>query len=111
MRFDMGSQTLPTLINRTDGSHQDLGALIRALIVAAEPLEGKFNGSGKAAFDGFKARADQISADLRSALASILGGQQGMNVSFVDGDQSMSDNAHNSQSASNFEAASFRMSA
>jgi uncharacterized protein YukE len=111
MRFDMGSQTLPTLISRTDGSHQDLGTLIRQLIAAATPLEGKFNGAGKSAFDGFKARADQITAELNSAVASILGGQQGMNVSYVDGDQTMSDTAHSTQGAANFEAANFRIGA
>ena len=111
MRFDMGSQALPTLINRTGGAHQDLGALIRQLIAAAEPLEGKFNGSAKAAFDRFKARGDEITAELNSAVASILGGQRGMNMSFVDGDQTMADNSHSTESASNFQGATFRIKA
>ncbi len=111
MRFDMGSQTLPTLITRTQGSHEDLGGLIRRLIAAAEPLEGKFNGSAKAAFDRFKVRGDQITADLNSAVASILGGQQGVNTSFVDGDQTMADTARSTEGAANFEGASFRIRA
>lgn len=111
MRFDMGSDALPTLIKQTDGSHQDLGSLIRRLIAAAEPLEGKFSGAGKAAFDRFKARADEITADLNSAVASILGGQQGMNVAFTEGDQSMADTARGSEGAANFEAATFRTQA
>jgi hypothetical protein len=109
MRFDMGSEALPSLIKRTDSSHQDLGTLIRRLIAAAEPLEGKFNGAGKAAFDRFKSRADQITADLNSAVASILGGQQGMNTAFVEGDELMAGNARGTEGAGNFEAATFRM--
>lgn len=111
MRFDMGSQALPTLITRTQGSHEDLGSLIRQLITAAEPLEGKFNGSAKAAFDRFKARGDQIAAELNSAVASILGGQQGMNTSFVEGDQTMADASRGTEGAANFEGASFRIRA
>ena len=111
MRFDMGSQTLPTLMTRTQGSHEDLGTLIRQLIAAAEPLEGKFNGAAKAAFDQFKLRGDQITADLNSAVASILGGQQGMNTSFVEGDQTMADTSRSTEGAANFDSASFRLRA
>jgi uncharacterized protein YukE len=109
MRFDMGDQALPSLIARTGGSHDDLGSLIRQLIDAAAPLEGKFNGAGKAAFDGFKARVDQIAADLNSAVASILAGQHGMHTSFVDGDQAMSDTARGTEGSASFDAASFRV--
>ncbi|MEV4753518.1 hypothetical protein AB0J86_00140 [Micromonospora sp. NPDC049559] len=111
MRFDMGSDALPTLMNRTQGAHDDLGSLIHQLIAAAEPLEGKFNGSAKAAFDRFKVRGDQITADLNSAVASILGGQRGMHVSFVEGDQGMADNSRGSEGAANFDGASFRIRA
>ena len=111
MRFDMGSETLPTLMNRTQGSHEDLGNLIRQLIAAAEPLEGKFNGAAKAAFDRFKTRGDQITNDLNSAVASILGGQQGMNTSFVEGDQTMADTSRNTEGAANFDGAAFRIRA
>jgi hypothetical protein len=109
MRFDMGGETLPALIRRTQGSRQDLGALIRQLIAAAEPLEGKFNGAGKAAFDRFKARADEITADLNSAVSSILGGQQGMSTAFREGDQAMADTARSTEGAAGFEAATFRV--
>ena len=64
MKFDMGASTLSTLSKQTQGSSDDLGALIRQLIAAAEPLEGRFNGAGRAAFDSFKARADEITAEL-----------------------------------------------
>jgi uncharacterized protein YukE len=111
MRFDMSSHTLPTLIRRTQGSHEDLGSLIRQLIAAAEPLEGKFNGAGKAAFDKFKAHADEITADLNSAVRSILGGQHGMNTSFVDGDQTMATSAHKAEGGADFTGATFRIGA
>jgi len=109
MRFDMGDQALPTLIARTSGAHEDLGTLLRRLIDAAAPLEGKFNGAGKVAFDGFKARVDQVTADLNSAVASILAGQHGVHTSFVDGDQAMSDTARGTESSAGFDAASFRV--
>ncbi|MGF1432119.1 hypothetical protein [Kitasatospora sp. LaBMicrA B282] len=107
MKFDMGSQTLSTLIKATQGSSGDLGTLIKQLIAAAQPLEGKFNGAGKAAFDSFKSQSDQITADLDSALNAILGGQSGMNDSFVTGDTEMSDTARSTMGAANFDAARF----
>ena len=61
-RWDFGDQTLTTLAQNTSGSQDELGDLIKQLIDAAEPLSGKFNGSGKAAYDSFKSRADQITA-------------------------------------------------
>lgn len=62
MKFDMGAQTLSTLRSQSQGSGSELGALIHQLVQAAQPLESKFNGSGKAAFDSFKSRADEITA-------------------------------------------------
>ncbi|WP_030833496.1 hypothetical protein [Streptomyces hygroscopicus] len=107
MKFDMGSTTLSTLGKSTMGSSDDLGALIRLLIAAAEPLEGKFNGAGKVAFDSFKLRADEISAALNGSLQSILGGQSGMDTAFATGDQEQEDNAHQHMAGANFEAARF----
>ncbi|MCZ9337114.1 hypothetical protein NGM37_04900, partial [Streptomyces sp. TRM76130] len=74
---DMGSTTLTDLGRSTSGSVDDLGTLIRLLIQSAEPLEGKFNGAGKAAFDAFKLHADEITSELNGALNAILGGQSG----------------------------------
>lgn len=107
MKFDMGAQTLSTLTKRTQGASDDLGGLIRQLVAAAEPLEGKFNGAGRAAFDSFKAHADQITADLNSSLAQIVGGQSGMDRSFGTGDVEMADNAGSAQGSANFDAARF----
>ncbi len=107
MKFDMGSATLSTLVGKTQGSSDELGALIKQLIAAAQPLEGKFNGAGKAAFDAFKANSDQITAELNSALGAILGGQSGMDRSFVTGDTEMSDTTRAAQGAANFNGARF----
>lgn len=107
MKFDMGAQTLSSLTQQTQGSSEDLGALIQQLIAAAEPLEGNFNGAGRAAFDSFKANADLITADLNGALGAILSGQSGMNQSFSQGDVEMSDNANQAAGSANFDAARF----
>ncbi|MCX4834458.1 hypothetical protein OG746_37730 [Streptomyces sp. NBC_01016] len=107
MKFDMGSTTLSTLGKSTSGSSDDLGALIQQLIAAAQPLEGKFNGEGKAMFDAFKANADDITAALNGSLSAILGGQSGMDTAFGTGDQEQSDNAQQNMGAANFDAARF----
>ncbi len=107
MKFDMGAQTLSGLARQTQGASEDLGSLIRQLIVAAEPLEGNFNGAGRQAFDAFKASADATTADLNAALAAILGGQGGMDTAFVSGDSEMADNATSAQGSANFDAARF----
>jgi uncharacterized protein YukE len=107
VRFDVGSQTLSTLTSQTQGASGDLGALIKQLIAAAQPLEGKFNGAGKAAFDSFKARADEITYELNSSLQGILGGIHGMDTAFVEGETEMADNSKSGLGAANFDAARF----
>lgn len=107
MKFDMGASTLSTLVKSSQGSSDDLGQLIKQLVAASAPLEGKFNGAGRAAFDSFKSRTDEVSADLNSSLGAIIGGQSGMDTSFSQGDTEMSDNARTSQSSANFDAARF----
>lgn len=107
MKFDMGTPTLGNLTRQTQSASDDLGALIRQLIVAAEPLEGNFNGAGRRAFDGFKANADSITAELNSSLSAILGGQGGMDTAFGQGDTEMADNASSAQSSANFDSARF----
>jgi uncharacterized protein YukE len=106
-RYDMGQSTLSTLRQQTGGSTQDLGALVKRLVAAAEPLEGRFNGAGKAAFDNFKAHADQISANLNNALASILRGQGGMDTAFMHGEQTMVEDTRSTQGSADFGAANF----
>lgn len=107
VKFDMGQTTLSGLTSKTRGSSDDLGGLIRQLIDAARPLEGKFNGAGKSAFDQFKGHSDEVTAALNSSLRSILGGQSGMDSSFGQGDQESADNARQQMSAANFDAARF----
>jgi uncharacterized protein YukE len=107
VRFDVGSQTLSTLTRQTQGASGDLGALIKQLIAAAQPLEGKFNGAGKAAFDSFKARSDEITAELNSSLSAILGGISGMDTALIQGETEMADNSRTSLGAANFDAARF----
>jgi uncharacterized protein YukE len=107
MKFDMGSQTLSALGRQTRGASDDLGSMIRQLIAAAEPLQGNFNGAGRAAFDGFTANADSITAELNSALGAILGGQVGMDSAFGQGDTEMADNASSAAGSANFDAARF----
>jgi uncharacterized protein YukE len=107
MKFDMGAQTLTALGQQTQGASDDLGSLIQQLIAAAEPLEGNFNGAGRAAFDSFKANADSITAELNGALSAILGGQTGMNQSFSQGDTEMADNSTSAAGSANFDAARF----
>jgi uncharacterized protein YukE len=106
-RYDMGAATLTGLRRQTGSSSQDLGSLVKKLIDDAEPLEGKFNGAGKAAFDGFKARADQISCALNGALASILSGQGGMDAAFQSGEQDMVASTNSVEGAADFDAARF----
>ncbi|CAM4383536.1 hypothetical protein [Nocardiopsis rhodophaea] len=107
-RWDFGDQTLTTLARSTSGSTDELSNLINQLIQAAEPLSGKFNGAGKAAFDSFKARADQITADLNTGLGRVNEGQYGMQSAFSTGSQTMADDANRNMSAANFDAAKFR---
>ncbi|WP_433260127.1 hypothetical protein ACQPZF_23235 [Actinosynnema sp. CS-041913] len=107
MKFDMGWTTLTTLTRQSQGSSDELGALVTALIAAASPLEGKFNGNGRAMWDSFKSRSDQVSADLNGALGSIVVGQSGMDTAFVQGDEEMSTNATATQAGANFDAARF----
>ncbi|MFC4913021.1 hypothetical protein [Actinomadura gamaensis] len=110
-RWNYGQETLITLAKGTEGSTQELATLVRQLIVAAEPLVGKFDGAGKAAFDSFKARSDEIIADLTTGLHSVNRGQVGMETAFVTGDQQMAADAHRSMGAADFDGAKFRTGA
>ena len=107
MKFDMGASTLGNLNRETGDSHTDLGDLLKALVSAVEPLEGKFNGAGRAAFDAFKFRADDITKDLNGALASIQTGQHDMNRSFNVGDIEAEDNARQQEGKAGYSQASF----
>jgi len=103
----MGSDTLSQLTKKTSSSSDDLGALVKQLAQAAEPLEGKFNGAGRAAFDNFKAQSDQISVELNQALSAVLGGIASMDLSFKEGDQDMFDQTRSTEGSVSFDAARF----
>ncbi|AFR07125.1 MULTISPECIES: hypothetical protein [Nocardiopsis] len=107
-RWEVGDATLTTLGQNTAGSGDELSSLVQQLVQAAEPLAGKFDGAGKAAFDSFKARADGIASDLRAGLGSIQVGQEGMNAAFVGGADTMADDANANMGAANFDGAKFR---
>ncbi len=107
MKFDMGNATLSVLSQGTRGSHEDLGALVISLATCVEPLEGKFNGTGRAAFDAFKMRTDEVAVDLNRSLSAILQGQSAMDLAFQSGDMESSDNATTAQGSANFDGARF----
>ncbi|WP_153143080.1 hypothetical protein [Nesterenkonia halophila] len=107
MKFDMGNETLGTLAQRTEQSGTELTSLVRQLAAAADPLQGRFNGQGRAQFDSFKSRVDEISHELNSALTAINRGQAEMDAATRTGDHESAANAERRQSAANFDAARF----
>ena len=107
MKFAMGAETLTVLTKQTSSANDDLGSLVKQLFAAAEPIQDKFNGAGRAAFDKFKGETDQIANELNSALAAVLGGIQGQNTAFITGEQQMVDETTAAQAGANFESARF----
>lgn len=107
MKFAMGADTLSVLSKATSGSSDELQVLVRQLFEAAEPLEGRFQGAGRAAFDRFKGRTDAISAELKASLDGVLAGIGGMNRSFLEGETAMVDQTQSAESGSAFDAARF----
>lgn len=107
MKFAMGASTLSTLTKQTSTATQDLGSLVKQLADAGAPLEGKFNGAGRAAFDNFKAHSDEIAAELNAALAAVLRGIGGMDTAFATGDSEMADGTKALDGAANYDGARF----
>lgn len=107
MKFAMGADTLTALTKKTTGSSDDLGALVKELFAAVEPLEGRFQGAGRAAFDRFKGRTDQIAGELDAALAGVLAGIGGMNRSFIEGETAIADGTQTIEASVSFDAARF----
>jgi uncharacterized protein YukE len=107
MKFAMGAETLSQLSTATSAASDDLGALVRELFAAAEPLQGRFNGTGRAAFDQFKAHTDQIADELDAALHAVLGGIAGQNAAFVQGEQQMVDETRSAHAGAGFDSARF----
>lgn len=107
MKFAMGSDTLAVLAKNTSTSTEDMSTLVKQLFEAAEPLEHRFQGAGRAAFDRFKGRTDAISAELNASLNAVLGGISGMGLAFLEGEGEMIDNTTSLESGSSFDAARF----
>ena len=107
MKFAMGAETLGQLTKQTSTATDDLGALVKELFAAAEPIQGKFNGAGRAAFDKFKGETDRIAGELNGALFAVLGGIDGQNVAFLQGEEEMVSQTTAAQSGANFDAARF----
>lgn len=109
--FDMGATTLTDLTKKTSTSSDDLGSLVRQLAQAGEPLEGKFNGGGRAAFDSFKTNVDAIANELNASLAAVLGGIQGQDVAWQQGEQEMADQTSAADKGAAWDSARFSASA
>ena len=50
---------------------EELRLLEAMLFAAAEPIQGKFNGAGRAAFDRFKGETDQIANELNLSFKTV----------------------------------------
>lgn len=77
-RWDMSQGVFDKSAKATAGRTLDLGGLVKQLVAAAEPLEGKFSGDGKRMFDVFKVNVDQTAADLNAGMAHLAIGQKGV---------------------------------
>lgn len=77
-RWDMSQGAFDQAAKGTAGRTEDLGGLVKQLVNAAAPLEGKFSGEGKKQFDAFKQNVDGIAADLNAGMAHIAVGQHGV---------------------------------
>ena len=107
MKFAMGTDTLGQLTKRTETSGEDLVLLVRQLVEAGEPLQGKFNGAARSAFDNFKANVDSIAAELNTSLNGVLSGISGMDRAFVESEGQMADSTRSSESSVSFDSARF----
>jgi uncharacterized protein YukE len=110
MTFDMGAQTLGQLSTATGSAHDDLGQNVRDLADAGSELEGRFNGTGRAAFDRFKADSEQIAIELNQALAAVLGGIDGQNTAFLEGEAQMEQETTTAHRGAGIESARFSSS-
>ena len=106
MTFDMGQDTLNVLSVRTSGAHSDLGAEVQRFVDAAsEALEGKFNGTARAAFDRFKLETDEVARELNLALASVLAGIDGQNLAFTEGETQMGEETNTVYTSADWQGA------
>ena len=107
MKFAMGADTLSTLTKQTSAKNQDLGALVRQLAQAADPVQEDFQGRAKQVFLEFKANTDDIANGLNMALASVLEGVAGMDKAFVEGETQQADETRTLMASVSFDSARF----
>lgn len=105
MKFAMEADALQVLGRKTSTESDDLAQLVRNLMEAAEPLEGTFNGTAKAAFNSFKSRTDEIASILSNALVGITESIAGQNLAFVTAADEGADTHHSAEGAANFAGA------
>lgn len=104
-KFSMEADALSVLGKKMVTESDDLGQLVRDLVAAAEPLEKKFNGPARAAFNRFKSRTDEISTTLNNALVGITGSIAGQNQAFVTAADEGADAHTSAEGGASFEAA------
>lgn len=105
MKFAMEADALQVLGRKTSTESDDLAQLVRNLIDAAEPLEGTFNGTAKAAFISFKERTDEVASTLSNALVGITQSISGQNLAFVSAADEGADTHHSAEGAADFAGA------
>jgi len=105
MKFAMEADALQVLGRKTSAESDDLAQLVRNLVEAAEPLEGTFNGTAKAAFNSFKARTDEVAATLSNALVGITESIAGQNLAFVTAADEGADAHASAEGAADFAGA------
>lgn len=104
-KFSMEADVLSVLGKKTVTESEDLGQLVRDLYDAAESLEGTFNGPGKAAFNRFKTRVDDISTTLNNSLVSLTGSIAGQHTTFTTAAQDGEALHTSAEGSASFEAA------
>ncbi|MFT4226342.1 WXG100 family type VII secretion target [Micropruina sp.] len=102
MKFDMGTETLTTLSQKTSTESDDLRSLVNTFIRAADPLQHKLAGPAKDAFDKFKAKSDEVADTLNTALVGICGSIDGQSQSFIQGAQEGADTHRTNEGSANF---------
>jgi uncharacterized protein YukE len=105
MKFAMEADALQVLGRKTSAESDDLAQLVRNLVEAAEPLEGTFNGTAKAAFNSFKSRTDEVANTLNSALVGITESIAGQNLAFVTAADEGADAHASAEGAADFAGA------
>lgn len=106
--IDVNRDLITGSINKTDASIEDLESLIRQLLDAVKPLEGKFKGQGNESFQSLHLKADEVSRLVKKSMSSFNEGQSGVSNAVFQGDEAMSDAVQAQMRASNFDGTKFR---